>query len=83
MPKKEKICTSIREALETFDLNIFKKWCLKDDPLLWNVFKIYNKEVQKSIMAKMIINRTDMLGTDAYKRAVQYLKKHNSKGGLF
>lgn len=81
--KQEKNITSMKEALETFNLKIFKIWCKKYEPLLWKDFEDFNAEVQKAIIAKMICNRTDMLGTEAHKKAVQWLKDHNMKGRVF
>ena len=84
MAKKQiKECTSLKEALETFDLRVFKRYVQKNDPLLWNDFEDYNAKVQKAIMAKMICNRTDMLGTEAHKKAVSYLKDNDMKGRIF
>ena len=84
MAKKQiKEYTSMKEVLETFDLKIFKKWVQKNDPLLWNDFEDYNAKVQKAIMARMICNRTDMLGTEVYRKAVQYLKNTNLGGKIW
>lgn len=83
MPKNEKKIASIKDALATFDLRIFKNWVKKNDPLLWRDFEDYNATVQKAIMAKMICNRTDLLGTEAHKKAVRYLRDHDMKGRMF
>ena len=84
MPKKEKkYVSSMKEALETFDLKIFKKWVAKYNPLMWEQFKYADEKVQMATMCKCICNRTDMLATEAHKKAVRWLRDNNMKGGLF
>lgn len=84
MPKKEKkYVSSMKEALETFDLKIFKQWVKKYNPLIWKVFKSADETVQMATMCKCICNRTDMLATDAHRKAVVWLKDHDMKGRLF
>lgn len=50
---------------------------------LYGQFLKTNEIVQMATMCKMICNRTDMLNTEAHKKAVQWLKEHNMKGRLF
>ena len=74
---------SERSTLEKFDLTAFKKWLAKHNLALWQRFIKFDKETQMGIMCKAICDRTDMLNTEAHKKAVEWLKEHNSKGGLF
>ena len=83
MAKKEKIyIASMKEALETFDLKAFKKWVKKYNPSLYNSFSKSEETVQMATMCKMICNRTDMLNSEAHKKAVKWLKEHNMKGRI-
>lgn len=72
-----------RSALEKFDLVAFKKWLLNYNFSLYQRFVKFGKELQMGIMCKAICDRTDMLNTSAYKKAVQWLKEHDMKGRLF
>lgn len=81
--KLNKIRASQREALENFNLEIFKKWIKDNNPSLYKSFSRENKEIQMGTMCKCICNRTDMLGTDAHKKAVKWLAEHNMRGMLF
>ena len=74
---------SIIEALENFDLNAFKAWLRKYNKPMWNNLKNHEEEVIMATMCKMICNRTDMLNTDAHKKALAWLKEHNMKGRMF
>ena len=79
MPTK----TFLKEALSTFNLRIFKKWVKENDPLFWKTFAKYDAKTQKAIMARMICNRTDLLGTESHKKALRYLQENNTRGGIF
>ena len=85
MAKKEKKYTkSIKDALSEFDLNKFKKWAKKNySPAFFRSFCSASEEVQMATMCKCICNRTDMLGTEAHIKAVNWLKEHNMKGRIF
>lgn len=74
---------SMKEALATFDLKRVLEWLKKYNPSLYASFKKEKGEIQMATMCKMICNRTDMLGTDAHKKAVQWLANHDMKGRLF
>ena len=74
---------SMKQALENFDLKALKKWMQKYNAPLWRSFKNANETVQMATMCKMICNRTDMLNTEAHKKAVKWLKEHDMKGRLF
>lgn len=74
---------AMKEALLKFDLEAFKKWVKKYNKPLWAQFSLAVEEVQMATMCKCICNRTDMLATEAHKKAVQWLKEHNMKGRLF
>ena len=83
--KKEKksYTSSMKEALEKFDLKQFRSWIRIYNYSFYRQFKIASEEVQMGTMCKMICNRTDMLNTEAHKKAVQWLKEHNMRGRLF
>ena len=81
--KVTKFQSSMKEALATFDLKKFKSWMEKYNKPLWNAFKKSNERVQMGTMCKMICNRTDLLGSEAHKKAVKWLKENNMRGGLF
>ena len=74
---------SHRSALEKFDLTAFKKWLSRYNFSLWQRYIKFDKKTQMAIMCKQICDRTDMLDTEAHKKAVQWLKEHDMKGRLF
>lgn len=78
--KKE---TNLVKILEKFDLDSFQEWLKDFNKPLWKVFQKENRATRMMCMCKHIINRTDMLGTEAHKKAVAWLKKHNTRGGIF
>ena len=81
--KVTKFQSTMKEALATFDLKKFKSWLQKYNKPLWNTFKTHDEVTQMGAMCKMICNRTDLLGSEAHKKAVNWLKENNMKGGLF
>ena len=84
MAKKQKnYYASMKEALETFDLKIYLKWLKVYNPVLFVCFIDEPKEVQMATMCKTICGRTDMLNTEAHKKALKWLSEHNMKGRLF
>ena len=88
MAKKQKISAvaelqSMRSHLEKFDLNAFKKWLRRYNLMLWTNLIKQDHTTQMSIMCRTILNRKDMFNTEAYKKAVAWLKEHNTKGGIF
>ena len=85
-PSGKKVMTyygGIKQALEKFDLFMFRSILQKHNLVLYKQFIKSNEEVQMGTMCKMICDRTDMLGTEAHKKAVKWLKEHNMKGRLF
>lgn len=78
-----KYYSSMKEVLATFDLKKFKSWLQKYNKPLWNTFKNYNELVQMGTMCKVICNRTDLLGSEAHKKAIKWLKENNMRGGIF
>ena len=70
-------------TLEKFDLKAFKKWVEKYNKPLWKQLCKQNEECQMMTLCKCICNRTDMLNTEAHKKAVLWLKEHNTKGRMF
>lgn len=83
MPKTKKVYASLKEVLEEFDDKILMTWLKKNKPMTYEAFKSFSKEVRTTNMCIMIINRTDMLGTEAYLKAVRYLTVHASDGRKF
>ena len=81
--KVTKFQSSMKEALATFDLKKFKSWLQKYNKPLWNTFKNHNEVTQMGTMCKMICNRTDLLDSEAHKKAVKWLKENNMRGGIF
>ena len=82
--KKAKVFqATMKEALETFNLNKFKAWMQKYNKPLWNSFKKSSETVQMATMCKYICNRTDLLGTEVHKKARVWLREHNMKGQIF
>ena len=81
--KQTKYFASMKEALETFDLKAVKKWMKKYNFALCKSFSKSSDIVQMATMCKMICNRTDLLGTEAHKKAVAWLREHNMKGRIF
>ena len=80
---KKNYVSSLREALASFDLKEYKRWVKKYSPNLYKTFCSYTEEVQMGSMCKMIINRTDLLSTEAHKQAVAWLRDHNMRGQLW
>lgn len=74
---------SERSTLEKFSLNAFVKWLLNYNFSLYQRFIKFDKETQMGIMCKAICDRTDMLNSEAHKKALNWLKEHNMKGRLF
>lgn len=81
--KSSQYMKSMKKALEDFDLSALLKWVQKYNPPLYRSFSKANKTVQTATMCKIICNRTDMLNTEAHKKAVKWLNEHNMKGRLF
>lgn len=81
--KSSQYMKSMREALGEFDLKKLLKWVQKYNPPLYRSLSKADKTVQMATMCKMICNRTDMLGTEAHKKAVKWLSEHDMKGRLF
>lgn len=74
---------AMREALMKFDLRAFKEWVKKYNPPLWSAFKKASGEIQMGTMCKCICNRTDMLNTEAHKKARAWLLEHNWSRRIF
>ena len=85
MPKKEGLTRDqvLRKALEKFDITAFKAWMKRFDKGLWNSFKNANNTIQMATMCKCIFNRSDMLNTEAHKKAREWLREHNMRGQIF
>lgn len=71
-----------RSYLEKFDLNAFKKYLRKYRFPLWLTFRNLSEYDQMAVMCKQICSRTDMLDTEAYRKAVQWLHQHNMGGRI-
>ena len=78
-----KYASTLKEALETFDLKVLKEWMEKWNKPLYSQFIKANETVQMATMCKMICNRTDLLGTEVYMKAVKWLTEHNMSGRLY
>ena len=74
---------SMKDVLEKFDLDALKKWMKKYRIDLYGQFLKADEIVQMATMCKMICNRTDMLNSEAHKKAVKWLKDHNMRGQIF
>lgn len=74
---------SMKDVLLKFDLKTLKKWMKKYRSDLYASFMKANETVQMATMCKMICNRTDMLATEAHKKAVKWLHEHNMSGRIF
>lgn len=74
---------NMRDVLVEFDLKALKKWMKKYRIDLYNQFIKSNETIQMATMCKIIINRSDMLATDACKKARVWLREHNMRGMLF
>ena len=74
---------AMKEALMKFDLNAFKNWCKKYNAPLWKQFSKASPIVQMATMCKCICNRTDLLNTEAHKKACEWLKEHNTRGQIW
>ena len=82
--KTQKIYSSQREVLESFDLKAFEKWLRKNNKVFYlDSYKGKSEEEQMTVMCKTICNRKDMLGTKSYLKALGWLKEHANDGRLF
>lgn len=81
--KKKDYSSSMKEALESFDLKIFMKWVKKHNKVLYPSFSALSEKTQMATMCKMICNRTDLLNSEAHKKAIKWLKENNMKGEIF
>lgn len=82
MAKKEKkVPQKFGEVLKTFDLKVFQSWKKKYDPVGWEYLRTLTPETQMLIMCKLICSRTDMLATDAHRKAILWLKEHKMNDG--
>ena len=79
----KKYVSSLREALEAFDIKVFKKWVKKYNPALYKSFSKASEEVQMATICKCICNRTDMLNTEVHRKAVVWLRDHNMRGQIW
>ena len=73
----------LKEALLKFDIKAFKKWVEKYNKPLWKQLKIQPEKTQMATMCKMICNRTDMLATEAHKKANKWLIENGYMKGQF
>ena len=88
MAKKEKnkgldFSKNMKDVLIEFDLKALKRWMKKYRIDLYNVLIKADEKLQMATMCRMIINRNDMLATEAYKKARLWLKENNMRGGIF
>ena len=88
MAKKEKIkgldfSKNMKDVLVEFDLKALKKWMKKYRIDLYNVLIKADEKLQMATMCRMIINRNDMLATEAYKKARLWLKDNHMGGQIF
>ena len=74
---------SIKKVLNKFDLKALLKWMRKYRVDLYAQMIKYDEKIQTATMCKMICNRTDMLETEAHKKARKWLKENNMGGLLF
>ena len=74
---------NMKDVLIKFDLKALKRWMKKYRIDLYNVLIKADEKLQMATMCKMICNRTDMLNTEAHKKAVIWLKENNMRGQLF
>lgn len=71
----------LKDALLKFDLKAFKKWVETYNKPLWKQFKTQPEKTQMATMCKQICSRTDMLGSDACKKAREWLTKNGYNRG--
>ena len=88
MAKKEKIkgldfSKNMRDVLVEFDLKALKRWMKKYRIDLYNVLIKADEKLQMATLCRMIINRNDMLATEAYKKARLWLKDNHMGGQIF
>lgn len=83
MDKKTKIVSEEKEALQSFDVDVYAKWLNKYNKPMYKSYMTQNKATRIMCMCKRICDRTDMFNTEAHKKAVKWLKEHNTKGKIF
>ena len=88
MAKKEKIkgldfSKNMKDVLVEFDLKALKRWMKKYRIDLYNALIKADEKLQMATMCRMIINRNDMLTTEAYKKARLWLKDNQMGGQIF
>jgi len=79
----KKYTNSLKEALEIFDLKALIAWVKKYNKPMYESFSKAPEEVQMATMCRMIWNRTDMLNTEAHKKACKWLQEHDMKGRIW
>ena len=73
----------LKQALLSFELKKLKSWLIKYNKPLWKQFNEASERVQIATMCKMIYNRTDLLNSEAHKKACEWLKKNNMRGQIW
>lgn len=74
---------TIREAMKTFDLAAYRKALKKFYPLHYAEFIKLSHDRQMMHLCHAIVTRPDMQTTLAYKKALKWLRDHNTRGGMF
>ena len=74
---------SMKDVLIKFDLKALLRWMKKYRRDLHIQMLRATETVQMATMCKMICNRTDMLNTEAHKKAREWLREHNMRGQIF
>ena len=74
---------NMKTVLMKFDLKALLKWMYKYRRDLYVQMLKVDEKVQMATMCKMICNRTDMLDTEACKKARKWLSDNNMGGRIF
>lgn len=84
--KKKKTVTkkpaNLKDVLLDFDIEGFKVWYKANRKFAWKGFESMPEEYQIATMCRVITNRTDMISTSAYRKAVEWLKDHKMNTGI-
>lgn len=71
------------DVLKHFDLADYRKVLKQHAPLQYAAFIKQDHDTQMMTMCHTITQRPDMQNTLAYKKALKWLRDHNTKGRMF
>lgn len=74
---------ALREALGKFDLKALERWMKRYNLPLYKSFIGMDEDARMASMCKLIANRTDMLATEANRKAARWMAEHRMGAKVF